>query len=228
MANANVVKLNRKEEQGLRSRRRILDAAAGLMAEGSYAGTSISAICTRSGLPPTSIYWHFESKEGLLAAVIEEGANRWFDGFLREQRPEGSPQQRLEQALDQVAVALEREPEFLRLLMMLALERKKTDPVSLKAIRGVRQMALDRIGVMLAMAFAPLGEVRAREVAAQLSVFALAFADGAFLAHHIDPKTTDLHLLFQQLKTALLSLGESLAGSTKGRRNKSNRVTSHD
>ena len=64
----------RREELGIQSRRKIVDAAAALMAERGFAGTSISAVSRRSGLPSGSIYWHFDSKEDLLAAVVEGGA----------------------------------------------------------------------------------------------------------------------------------------------------------
>ena len=207
------VKLNRNEERGLRSRRRILDAASALMAEGSYASTSISTICARSGLPPTSIYWHFKSKEGLLAAVMEDGANRWVARFLRLDEFSGELDERLAQLADQLADSLAREPEFLHLLLMLSLERKKTDPACLKTIRRVRKKALDRVGALIEAAFASLGETRAREVAGKLARFALTFADGAFLAHHIDPQTTDVRALFQQLRIALLALGEKLVAA---------------
>ena len=40
------------------------------MAEQGFAGTSISMVCRRSGLPPSSTYWHFGSKEGLVRAVL--------------------------------------------------------------------------------------------------------------------------------------------------------------
>jgi len=215
---SNVVKLNRNEERGLRSRRRILDAASALMAEGSYAATSISTICARSGLPPTSIYWHFKSKEGLLAAVMEDGANRWFARFLGWEELSGDLRERLAQLLDQLADSLAGEPEFLHLLLMLSLERKKTDPACLKTIRRVRKKALDRVRALIETGFASLGETRAREVAGQLSRFALTFADGAFLAHHIDPQTTDVRTLLQQLRIALLALGEELVAEPEDSR----------
>jgi AcrR family transcriptional regulator len=57
---------------GQGGRERILDAARALFAERGYAGLSISAICERASIAPTSIYWHFGDKAGLLRAVIEE------------------------------------------------------------------------------------------------------------------------------------------------------------
>lgn len=48
--------------------------ASRLMATRGYDGTSISALAKSSGLPASSIYWHFGSKEGVLKAVMERGA----------------------------------------------------------------------------------------------------------------------------------------------------------
>jgi len=211
MTGTEAVRTRRGAERGPGSRERILEAASTLLAEGSYAGTSISAICARAAVPPTSIYWHFGSKEGLLGVVVEEGADRWFASLVPLRRPTGTPHERLEQVLDQLAESLARQPEFLRLLLTLALERKKTDPACLRTIRRVRKRALEGLQAILQMAFAAFGPARARAAASDLVLFALAFADGAFLAHHIDPRTTDLRKLFAQLRVALLALGDDLA-----------------
>lgn len=53
-------------------RERILNAARALFQERGYPGLSISSICERADIAPTSIYWHFGDKAGLLRAVIEE------------------------------------------------------------------------------------------------------------------------------------------------------------
>ena len=65
------------------SRERILDGAEKLLAERGYAAASIALIAKTSGLPASSIYWHFDSKENLLAAVVERGARRWLDSQPR-------------------------------------------------------------------------------------------------------------------------------------------------
>ena len=61
----------RKRAHGDESRQRILDAAAQIAGERGYDGTSVALVSERSGLPASSIYWHFESKDELIAAVIE-------------------------------------------------------------------------------------------------------------------------------------------------------------
>ncbi|MFE3060734.1 TetR/AcrR family transcriptional regulator [Nocardia sp. NPDC059239] len=65
------------------SRGQLLDVAERLMSVNGYAGTAVSAVCNEAGVAPTSLYWHFGSKEGLLAAVMERGATRWFDALPR-------------------------------------------------------------------------------------------------------------------------------------------------
>ena len=203
-------KASRRAEQGARSRQHIVEVASRLIAERGYAGTSISAIVERSGLPPTSIYWHFASKQGLLGAVVEEGANRWFETVPRWEDFSGPLHARLAQFFDRIADMLAHEPEFIRLLLLLALERKEIDRASLTAIRRVRCQAIDRLQTILEHIFEPLGRARARRVAGEAARFALAFVDGSFLAHHIAPKTTDLRRLFALLRTMFLAYSEQL------------------
>ena len=56
---------------GEESRQKILDAATAIAGERGYDGTSIALVSERSGLPASSIYWHFKDKDALIAAVIE-------------------------------------------------------------------------------------------------------------------------------------------------------------
>lgn len=211
-------KPSRRAGQGARSRQHILEVASRLIAERGYAGTSISAIVERAGLPATSIYWHFESKEGLLAAVVEDGANRWFETVRQWEDFTGSVDARLAQVFEGAADMLAQAPEFLRLLLLLALERKQIDPTSLAAIRRVRRQAIDRLQRILEHVFEPLGRARARREAVEAARFALAFVDGCFLAHHIDPDTTDLRRLFLLLRTMFLAYSEQLIHKTGRRR----------
>ena len=73
--------MRRTRANGEQSRQRILDAATEVATERGYEGTTISLVSKKSGLPPTSIYWHFADKDDLIAAVIERsfhgGWPRW-------------------------------------------------------------------------------------------------------------------------------------------------------
>ena len=198
----------RKEQQGAESRRRILDAASGLMAERGFAGTSISEVSRLSGLPASSIYWHFESKERLLGAVVEEGAQRWFDelhaaGGAEATRVFGTA----------TADALEKRPEFLRLMFLIALERKEIDKTSLAAIRHVRKLALERLRAGLRRRLDARGVPAedATRLADELALLALAVADGTFIQDHIDPRGTDVRRLLDLFDRALAALLPELA-----------------
>jgi AcrR family transcriptional regulator len=211
-------KLSRREELGVESRRKIVDAAAALMAERGFAGTSIAAVSERSGLPSGSIYWHFDSKEALLGAVVEEGARRWFDALPEDASLPRDPAKRAAAFLDAAVASLEQHPEFLRLLLLIALERREVDPASLDMIRRVRELALERIRTVLGDVLSAIAPKLAERLARELAPFVLCVADGAFVAQHIEP-ATDLRHTFDLLRRAVAALGrELLADSKRSRR----------
>jgi AcrR family transcriptional regulator len=59
--------------KGDRTRKRLLDAAAAEVARHGVAGTSINAIAAAAGLKTGSVYFHFDSKDRLVEAMLEEG-----------------------------------------------------------------------------------------------------------------------------------------------------------
>lgn len=93
------VPAKKKQQQGERSRESILDATERLMATKGYAATSISDIRDACGLAPSSIYWHFGSKEGVLAAMMERGAQRFFAAIPTWDEAHGPVEQRSERQL---------------------------------------------------------------------------------------------------------------------------------
>ena len=202
-------KLSRRE-LGVESRRKIVEAAAALMAERGFAGTSIAAVSHCSGLPSGSIYWHFESKEALLGAVVDEGARRWFETLPRIERLPADPAERTAALFDAVDAAFESHPEFLRLLLLIALERRDVDPTSLAVIRRVRDLALERIRKMLVVLLAPLKLRNEKRIADEFARLVLVVADGAFVAQHIDPERADVRRSFGLLRRALTALAREM------------------
>jgi AcrR family transcriptional regulator len=59
--------------KGDRTRRRLLDAAAAEAARHGPAGVSLGSIAAAAGLKTGSVYFHFASKEHLVATMLEEG-----------------------------------------------------------------------------------------------------------------------------------------------------------
>ena len=113
---------SRRQELGDRSRENILDAARRLMAARGYDGTSISVLAKESGLPASSIYWHFGSKEGVLKAVMERGAAQFAASTALDGLPRAASRvDRVSWVLQRAAQIIEESPEFLRLQTILLL-----------------------------------------------------------------------------------------------------------
>lgn len=63
----------RGEGKSERTRRRILDAAALVLRHKGYAGTRLADIAKVAGMQTGSLYYHFASREELVAAVMRTG-----------------------------------------------------------------------------------------------------------------------------------------------------------
>jgi AcrR family transcriptional regulator len=105
--------------RGARSREVVLDAAERLMAEHGYDAATVAALVDEAGVPASSIYHYFGSKEGVLLAVMERGAERFFEALPIPDRRIGSQAEHLA-ALVEVAATLDRNPDFLRILVVMA------------------------------------------------------------------------------------------------------------
>lgn len=189
----------KRQRQGEDSREVILDATERLMSTQGYAATSISHIRRETGLPASSIYWHFGSKEGVLAAVMERGAERYF-----AQIPRNSPDIETQRAA--VAKLMVANPDFFRLLYMLSLERSD-HPAVAAAIRRVRDTAIsgfaEVIRQMLPEAVPP---EQAERVVTELAAVATAMSDGVFFAEHLEPDSTDVDRMYVRLIQAVEAL----------------------
>lgn len=61
----------RSSERGDETRRRIIDAARLIAAERGYRGTTLAMIQKAAGVHPGSLYWLFDDKDALFAALVE-------------------------------------------------------------------------------------------------------------------------------------------------------------
>jgi AcrR family transcriptional regulator len=208
----------RKRANGEASRERILDAATEIAGERGYEGTGIALLSERSGLPASSIYWHFEDKDKLIAAVIERSFNRWLEGMGAWVLPKQgvNRRERFTMALRRAAKALEDAPDFLRLGLMLALERRPKEASARKLFLRVRAEAYRRTVASYAAFFE--GRLDKAGVRA-LATLTMAAADGLFIAHEIDRDDVNFEAAFGLLAAALLGASEHLRPRTDRSRN---------
>ena len=106
--------------RGARSREAVLDAAERLMAEQGYEAATVAAWSRRLGVPASSVYHYFGSKEGVLLAVMERGAQRYLAAVPYFDRRIGSRQEHLQVVVETASSLLERQPDFLRILIVMA------------------------------------------------------------------------------------------------------------
>jgi AcrR family transcriptional regulator len=214
---------NRRIELGERSRQRIREVASELMAERGYVGTSVSAIAKRSRLPASSLYWHFGSKQGLLAAVAAEGGSQWLDLIPDWEDLTGSTLERLDKMLREIARQLSGRRDLIKLLLTLYIERDRIDQASVRTIRGVRRAAVGKFKPAMKALIESLGGSSSNFMIEELSNFALSFTNGCFIDHEVDPEATNLARRFEQLLPAVVavtkaSIGVSSSASRKGRK----------
>jgi AcrR family transcriptional regulator len=193
--------------RGTRSRELVLDAAERLMAEKGYGAATVAALVEESGVPASSVYHYFGSKEGVLLAVMERGAERFFAALPDFDRRVGSQTEHLHALVETVAATLERNPDFLRILVVMATQPVNADGGEVhRVVNRVRELALEQLRTQMEIVF---GLDRASQKADLLARFALAAFDGAFVARQSNPR---LHLrdLVRHLPAALAAVRRDL------------------
>src|SRR6188472_2973096 len=86
------VKPNRR---GVRSRELVLDAAERVMAADGFDAATLARVVEEAGIPMSSVYHYYGSKDGILLAVMERGAERFFADLPEWNRRAGRPAQHL-------------------------------------------------------------------------------------------------------------------------------------
>lgn len=133
--------MSQKEEKSLR--RAILDTARQLLTSVGYARLSMRNIAGKIGYSATSIYLHFESKDDLVHALIDEGVELLHASLSEADASSDSPEDRLEaMCRAYVTFGLER-PEYYEIMYILHPEYIKRYPVEKyrKARRNLEIMA---------------------------------------------------------------------------------------
>ena len=198
-------KPRRKRADGELSRERILEAATEIAAERGYEGTSIGLVSKKCGLPASSIYWHFKDKDDLIAAVIERSFGSWLSAW---QIPEsGAAEERFVGLGVQTAKALLDSPDFIRLGLMLALERRPVEPRARTMFIQVRGQAFQQLVGNFRDVMTGLTDAEVQ----QLATYAMAGADGLFIAKEIGGDAVDLVALFELHGRAIYDIARRMS-----------------
>jgi AcrR family transcriptional regulator len=205
-----------RRQRSARTRDKVLQVATELMASRGYSGTTISAISKASGVMPASIYWHFDSKEGLLAAVIDQAAGAWFEGAAQaaggpEAAPLGADEHK--QGLRYI---FEERPDFYRVLMLIGLERGQAGGPPIEAVKRVRGLLREKLVERLSEALALEGHTFPG-LPETLASYAMLILDGLFITQQIDPLEGEaLEDRYDQLSTVMRALRAAFVSEANG------------
>lgn len=196
----------RKRINGQASREAILDAAADIAGERGFEGTSISLVSKRSGLPASSIYWHFDDKDDLIAAVMERSHRQWTEAL--EDTPQfdahTDPLTVLVGVLRYSGEQIMKFPDFLRLGLMLVLEHRPEELAARRTFNDVRRINMNRIRRLYRSIFTELDDDQIE----RLTLLTLAGADGLLIAY--DHDAVDLPSYFETLAYAVAGAARSM------------------
>ena len=184
---------------------RILEAASELFAAQGYAATPISQIAQAAGVQSASLYHAFGSKEGVLAAVVERASEEFFAGLEVTETLE-----ELWATVEGLADSFSESPLFLRLLLVLVLERRDGDPAPLEKAAAVRERGRDLLRRSIAGNLPDLPAARVEQVLDEMGRVLIMLLDGAFIARQVDAGPDEMERVFRLITLALRGLLEQL------------------
>jgi len=179
-----------------RARERILEAAIALFSDRGFAGTSVSAICERADVGKPALYWHFDSKEGLLAAVLDAVAGSWIEELQKETAPHGNPGQRLRRLTDEWRRIILERPQQLTLPLVAQLEQGDASHCNRELLTKMVGRAEGAMveGIEQSM---PGLELPDLDLVARVAVTLL---QGALLRHRLDQDEANLDRFLEEVR----------------------------
>lgn len=164
------------------SRDRILRAAAETVGRHGYEGATISRISREAGLPASSIYWFFRSKDHLVGEVVRLRFDEWFSSQPEWRPPApGTPVSvSLRELLGRVLGSVLEGPEFVRVGQMLTLASR--EPVARDTYLVLRDSIVALLRLWLEGACAAAGHRRNARLVRELAQVVMVSVDGLFLA----------------------------------------------
>jgi AcrR family transcriptional regulator len=193
--------------RGAATRARTLEAAAELFSARGYSATSIAAIAEAAGIRSASLYHAFGSKARLLSAVVENESDA-FHAHLDAMGDDGS----LDEAIQNLSILIESRPRFVRLLLVLVLERREDDPEAIETAVRVRDRARARMRQYMAQ-YLPddMSAARREEVLERCTRVLIALFDGVYIAHQLEVDAEEFQQLFGLITAAAKGVLTELA-----------------
>lgn len=184
--------------RGAASRVRILEAAAAVLRERGYAGLSIASVCERAGIAPTSVYWHFDNKAGLMTAVLAHVGGEFAVQIREAVHTADNKQDKLDALLDGIHQLAMSQPLGSLTGVSVIAEGRHVDPELLHTLHNARHGERREV----ADAFQSELEIDSR-FAETLAITATALANYATICHRLGEND-------EEVRRIVASLGDIL------------------
>jgi len=185
---------DRRKLKGQLSRERILEAAVELFSERGYAASGVDEIARRAGIEKAALYWHFGSKEGLLATVLDRMDADIVEGIVKRVASGASSDERLALFVKGLERLAEERGHLVRLMLGVALQQGGA-PESRAAIQRI----FERTRVAVEQGFEQALGVKLTNVDL-IARLALAYLEEAAVREVVDPESADHERFFGHLR----------------------------
>lgn len=196
----------RTNRRGAESRRAILEATLQIASQRGYDGTTVAAVTEATGLPASSIYWHFGDKDTLLAETLRFSYVEWRAAaptWARQpERDEVDAAEEIESRFHRGAMALTTSPEFWQLGLILTLQQRVKEPAARGLYREVRLDTEEAIAAWWSTLLTAEAVAADPELTRRLARFHLMLMDGLFV-HVRCTGSRDTQRLFTRLADLL-------------------------
>src|SRR5947209_3449131 len=108
---ASMLMTSLKAQKSAATREEILAVCMKLFSRRGFGSTTIADIADAAGITKGAIYWHFESKEALFAAILEDIRMQWKHAVVRNVLAAPTTIAKVEQLFDNYAALLDEKPE---------------------------------------------------------------------------------------------------------------------
>jgi len=133
-------------QHGQKTRDRILEATIELVCRKGFAGTSVREVCEAVGVAKTALYWHFGSKSGLMAAVIEDVTRRWMADFENAAAGGKTPKDAMDGLVNVTRHMVTERSQMLRIMILTVMEQGTVDPEIVDKVRILTDEIIVTIG----------------------------------------------------------------------------------
>ena len=196
-------------------RARILETAFQVISSHGYSGMTMAKVATMSKLPIGSVYWHFESKDLLLNAMIEDSFARWHEATSERNQPQ--PGESFEQHVTRIFGASDQPryfaADFWRLGVILSVEKSVPEQTARTQFLRIRELQKDELAHWWEQVLPADLLSDTPSLPQKLSAFTLAMQDGNAIAGASGQALDDFQ---NTLRTCLIHLVQQAQRKLQG------------